>query len=280
MEINAFMARALQHEILSEEEIRALLSKYKQGNVSAGNRVLEHNLRFVYSVVNKHVRVTDDHFWDVFHEALMGMQNAIELFDMSVTSRFFTYAVWHVRAYINRYFVERHALIRITDNQVANYVKECSSADEWTDSATKKDDGTTKYTAKGLRFNAKSSSIRKKMLSRFVVDVHEPGEHTSNLIEVVPNPYSDHMDYEVQHDQKKLLDLVTSGLDASQLDLLYAMHGIGSDEEEHNMADLRPRYNNVSRERLRQRKLQAYKKVRTTAENKKITRQSLLEVLT
>lgn len=99
----------------SRDEVRLLLARAQAGDGAARERLIEGNLRLVYSVVRRFSgRAEND---DLFQVGCIGLMQAIDRFDLSYDVAFSTYAVPLIMAEIHRFLrenrpvkVSRHGL--------------------------------------------------------------------------------------------------------------------------------------------------------------------------
>ena len=87
---------------VSREEERKLVKLAKQGDISAKNRILEPNLRFVFNVA-KNYKGCGVSLNELISEGNMGLIKAIEKFDLTKEVKFISYAVWWIRQGIQAY---------------------------------------------------------------------------------------------------------------------------------------------------------------------------------
>ena len=120
---------------LSREDEHRLAVQARRGDASARQRLVRHNLAFVVAVARKQRRgaVRLD---DVIQEGNVGLMRAVEKFDPGAGTRFSTYAVWWIRAYIGKYLKEARSSVRPQSGTVAQ-------ADLSLDSAVDEDNDTT-----------------------------------------------------------------------------------------------------------------------------------------
>ena len=86
---------------IPRDEERKLIRLAKKGDLRARNKVLSANLRFVFDVARKYKGHGVD-MPDLISEGNRGMIWAMEKFDETKNVKFFTYAVWWIRQYIQR----------------------------------------------------------------------------------------------------------------------------------------------------------------------------------
>lgn len=120
---------------LSREEEHALAVRARKGDVGARQRLVRHNLAFVVAIARKQRRGTV-RLDDVIQEGNVGLMRAAEKFDPDAGTRFSTYAVWWIRAYIGKYLKEARSSVRPQSGTVAQ-------ADLSLDSAVDEENETT-----------------------------------------------------------------------------------------------------------------------------------------
>lgn len=100
--------------LLSAEEEKALAEKAFAGNVSAQEKLVRANLRFVFQIAYKYQGRGID-LEDLICEGNFGLVTASRKFDPSKNTRFITYAVWWIRQYITKaiYFQGRDVKIPV-----------------------------------------------------------------------------------------------------------------------------------------------------------------------
>lgn len=98
--------------LLTLEEEKELFMKYKNGDISVRNILIEKNLRLIYSMANGYVGRGLD-FDDLVQEGCLGLITAVEKFDPTLGSKFSTYAVYWIRQAITRALSEKSQMIRV-----------------------------------------------------------------------------------------------------------------------------------------------------------------------
>lgn len=107
-----------RHPPLDRETEHALALRVRAGDVEAKKKLAAHNLAFVVAVARKQRRggVRLD---DLVQEGNLGLLRAIEKFDPHAGTRFSTYAVWWIRAYVGKYLKEARSTVRPVSGTVA-----------------------------------------------------------------------------------------------------------------------------------------------------------------
>lgn len=101
--------------LLTLEEEKALATKAFRGDKSAQKKLVEHNLRFVVKIANQYQGYMDVE--DLINEGNMGLMHAAEKFDPATGNKFSTYAVWWIKAYIQKAIRETSTGIRFPANK-------------------------------------------------------------------------------------------------------------------------------------------------------------------
>jgi RNA polymerase primary sigma factor len=103
---------------LTREEEHVLALRARRGDVNARQRLVRHNLAFVVAIARKQRRGTV-RLDDVIQEGNVGLMRAAEKFDPDAGTRFSTYAVWWIRAYVGKYLKEARSSVRPQSGTVA-----------------------------------------------------------------------------------------------------------------------------------------------------------------
>ncbi|WP_191016025.1 sigma-70 family RNA polymerase sigma factor [Treponema zioleckii] len=117
-----YMAQVGKIPLLSADEETELLKKASKGDVSAKNRIVESNLRFVVKIARDYLNRGLD-FEDLVNEGNAGLMTAVDHFDPSMNVRFITYAVWWIRQTISKAVNEKGRMIRLPLNKVNELVQ-------------------------------------------------------------------------------------------------------------------------------------------------------------
>lgn len=88
--------------VLSNEEMIDLFKKYKEGDFSAKEKLINGNLKLVLSILKKYNNRCDN-MDDLFQVGCIGLIKAIDNFDLSFDVKFSTYAVPMILGEVKRY---------------------------------------------------------------------------------------------------------------------------------------------------------------------------------
>jgi RNA polymerase primary sigma factor len=117
-ELAPYLDALREYPPLSRDAEHLLAVKASRGDVTARQRLVRHNLAFVVAIARKQRRGTV-RLDDVIQEGNVGLMRAAEKFDPGAGTRFSTYAVWWIRAYIGKYLKEARSSFRPQSGTVA-----------------------------------------------------------------------------------------------------------------------------------------------------------------
>jgi RNA polymerase primary sigma factor len=96
---------------LNREEERALALRVQAGDERARELLVRHNLSFVVAVSRKYLG-RGSRLDDLIQEGNVGLLKAVEKFDPNLGTRFSTYAIWWIRAYIQKYLKDARSSVQ------------------------------------------------------------------------------------------------------------------------------------------------------------------------
>jgi RNA polymerase primary sigma factor len=97
---------------LSREEEHALAVRARGGEVKARQELVLHHLAFVVAIARKQRRGAVP-LEDLIQEGNLGLMRAVKKFDPHAGTRFATYAVWWIRAFIGKHLEEARSTVRL-----------------------------------------------------------------------------------------------------------------------------------------------------------------------
>ncbi len=112
-----YLVEIRRYPYLSKEEEIQLFHEYLvEGDRKAAIRLILANLRICVAIAGEY-RHTGADPMDLVQEGNVGLLQAINKFDVAKNVRFYAYAAWWVRAYILRYLLNTHRLVKIGTTQ-------------------------------------------------------------------------------------------------------------------------------------------------------------------
>jgi RNA polymerase primary sigma factor len=96
---------------LTRESEHELALRVKKGEKAARELLVRHNLAFVVAISRKYLG-RGARLEDLIQEGNIGLLKAVEHFDPHKGTRFSTYAIWWIRAYIQKYLKDVRSSVR------------------------------------------------------------------------------------------------------------------------------------------------------------------------
>lgn len=117
-ELDTYFEEVKKHKrLLSREEEIELAIKIQEGDESAVDKLVQHNLRFVINIAKKfRDKYPNVPFSDIISEGNVGLLKAAKKFDPSRNIKFSSYAVWWIKASIK--------------DCISDYFNECTVFDD------------------------------------------------------------------------------------------------------------------------------------------------------
>ncbi len=115
--------RNSRHTHLPDEEVRRLIEASQKGDEEARNRLVRHNIRLVWSVVQRFLNRGYE-AEDLFQIGCIGLLKAVDKFDLSYDVKFSTYAVPMIIGEIQR-FLRDDGMVKVSRSlkELANRIR-------------------------------------------------------------------------------------------------------------------------------------------------------------
>lgn len=262
--LDKYLQEIGHEELLSVDEEVELAQKIKKGDRRALERLTRANLRFVVSVA-KQYQNQGLSLPDLINEGNVGLIKAAEKFDETRGFKFISYAVWWIRQSILQAIAEQSRIVRLPLNQVGSVNKinrelnkfeqeheRRPSVDEIADRIDLPEDK--------IEEAMKANNRHVSMDAPFV-----DGEDNSLLDVLADNdiPMADKT--LVQESLRKEIDRAIELLNDREQKVVRAFFGIGTPEM--TLEEIGDKYN-LTRERVRQIKEKAIRRLRHNTKNK------------
>ncbi len=115
--LTRYLAEVRRYPFLSKEEEIRLFHEYQvKGSREAAVKLILANLRVSVAIASEYAHTGADQM-DLIQEGNVGLMQAIKKFDVTRNVRFYAYAAWWVRAFILRYLLNSHRLVKIGTTQ-------------------------------------------------------------------------------------------------------------------------------------------------------------------
>lgn len=115
--VQRYLADVRRYEVLSREEERVLAQRFKETEDPNAERMLVNsNLRLVVKIAMEY-RAGRGSMLDLIQEGNVGLMHAVRKYDPEKNVRLASYAQWWIRAYVLKYLMDNHKMIRIGTTQ-------------------------------------------------------------------------------------------------------------------------------------------------------------------
>lgn len=112
-----YMRDVQRYRLLSKEEEHDLAVRYfEKGDVEAAKRLVTSNLRLVVKIAYDY-RQAYKNILDIVQEGNIGLMQAVRKYDPYKGVKLSSYAAWWIRAYILRYILNNHRLVKVGTTQ-------------------------------------------------------------------------------------------------------------------------------------------------------------------
>lgn len=250
--------------ITAEEEV-TLAKKIKKGDEEALSKLIKANLRFVVSV-SKQYQNQGLTLPDLINEGNLGLIKAAQRFDETRGFKFISYAVWWIRQAILQALAEQSRIVRLPLNKIGS-INKVNSAFAKLEQEFQREP-TAHEIADILDMAPKDVREAMKTNSRHLsMDAPLVSEEENTLYDVMlssdsSSPDSNLLGESLQREISRSL----STLSARESDIIKLYYGLGG-EPPYSLEEIGKLFS-LTRERVRQIKEKAIKKLKFTNRNK------------
>lgn len=262
--LDKYLQEIGHEELLSVDEEVELAQKIRKGDRRALERLTRANLRFVVSVA-KQYQNQGLSLPDLINEGNVGLIKAAEKFDETRGFKFISYAVWWIRQSILQAIAEQSRIVRLPLNQVGSVNKINRELNKFEQEHERR----PSVDEIADRIDLPEDKIEEAMkVNNRHVSMDAPfvdGEDNSLLDVLADNdmPMADKA--LVQESLRKEIDRAIELLNDKEQKVVRAFFGIGSPEM--TLEEIGEKYN-LTRERVRQIKEKAIRRLRHNTKNK------------
>jgi len=265
---SASLDRYLQeigHEdlVTIEEEVE-LAQLIKKGDKRALEKLTKSNLRFVVSVA-KQYQNQGLSLPDLINEGNLGLIKAAQKFDETRGFKFISYAVWWIRQSILQAIAEQSRIVRLPLNQVGSVTKVNRVLNKFEQENERKP--TAQEVAEFI--DMPEDKIEDAMLvnnHHISMDAPFSNDDDGSLIDVMPSDNIQPTDKELDMESlREEICRALATLSDKERNILECFYGIN--ENEMTLDEIANRFG-LTRERVRQIKEKAIRRLRTTCKNR------------
>lgn len=251
-------------ELLTTEQEVELAQRIHQGDRKALDKLVSSNLRFVVSVA-KQYQNQGLSLPDLINEGNMGLIKAAEKFDETRGFKFISYAVWWIRQSILQAIAEKSSLIKLPVNQVGAVNKISHASNQFEQEHERRP--SLDEIAERLDIPEEKIEDAFKVSGRHMsVDAPINSNETNSLLDVIPSEDNTQADQEMDIESlRKEMSRLLTFLNDRDRTVIESFYGIGQPEQ--TLDEIASKCG-VSRERVRQIREKAIRKLRNNTKNK------------
>ena len=113
--VNQYLNEIRKYTKMTPEEEEKLFTRYHNGDKTARQEIFLRNQRFIFSLAKRYAK-TDDEVMDFVSEGNIGLNEAIDKYELDKGFKFMTFAVWYIRRSMNYYLTDTKNIINRTNN--------------------------------------------------------------------------------------------------------------------------------------------------------------------
>jgi len=252
-------------EMINPEEEVDLARRIHTGDLNARNRLINANLRFVVSV-SKQYQFQGLSLTDMINEGNLGLIKAAQRFDETRGFKFISYAVWWIRQSIMQALAEQSRIVRLPINRIG-HIKKANKTFYKLEQKFEREP-TPLEISQALDMAPADVKEAIKNASRYIsldAPISQDGE--INLYDVFFSEEFSSPDKELLTDSlRKEIDRVLNTLTKREADIIRLYFGLNG-KHAFNLEEIGGKFN-LTRERVRQIKERAIKRLMFTNRNR------------
>jgi len=264
--LDKYLSDISQLPMITAEEETVLAQRIRRGDQHALQELTTANLRFVVSVA-KQYQNQGVSLPDLINEGNLGLIKAASRFDETRGFKFISYAVWWIRQSIMQAIAEHSRVIRLPLNKIGTLSKMRKATDILEQELERKP--VSSEIANKLGLDLKEVELSQSA-SQWHLSTDAPiyGE-TETILDVVSDPDGARTDsYLMQASLQTEVGRTLSSLTEREREVVVLFYGIGI-ASALSLSEIGEKYD-LTRERVRQIKEKAVKKLRQTSHNKNL----------
>ena len=262
--LDKYLQEIGREDLITVEEEVELAQKIRKGDRRALEKLTRANLRFVVSVA-KQYQTQGLSLPDLINEGNLGLIKAAEKFDETRGFKFISYAVWWIRQSILQALAEQSRIVRLPLNQVGslNKINKAFSRFEQLNERRPSPEELAKELDIPVDKIADTLKVSGRHLS---VDAPFAEGEDNSLLDVLVNNDSPNADHSLINESlSKEIERALTVLPERESAILKMFFGIGG--QEMTLEEIGDTFD-LTRERVRQIKEKAIRKLRNNSKNK------------
>ncbi len=262
--LDKYLQEISKYDLISVDEEVELARRIKKGDKEAMEKLIRANLRFVVSVA-KQYQNQGLSLPDLINEGNLGLIKAAEKFDETRGFKFISYAVWWIRQSIMQAINEQSRIVRLPLNQVSSLTKYKKAIQEFEQKYHRKP---TEEELADLLETTEEKIKKTASASGKAVSVDAPfvEDEDNTLLDVLVNEDAPKADDALMRESLRIeIERALATLTEREREIIKLSFGIGT--EPISLEEIGERYG-LTRERVRQIREKALKKLRNTSRSK------------
>ena len=250
--------------ITAEEEVD-LARRIHNGDLNARDRLINANLRFVVSVSKQYLN-NGMSLPDMINEGNLGLIKAAERFDETRGFKFISYAVWWIRQHIMVALVEQTRIVRLPLNR-CSHINKIKKTINILEQKFEREPTIFEIT-QALEFDPNVVIEAIQNAGRYIsMDAPLLQDEEGNMYDVLLNENASSPDQELLTDSlRKEIERVLNTLSQREANTIRLFFGLNG-KRVHTLGEIGVKYN-LTRERVRQIKERAIKRLKHTSKNR------------
>ena len=261
--IEQYFAEISKFELLTVEEELDLAVKISEGDEQARNKLVKANLRFVISVA-KQYQNQGLSLSDLINEGNLGLIRATRSFDVTRGFKFISYAVWWIRQSITQAIINNSRIVHLPLNVVGNLTKINKASRDFEQEYDRKPTNEELAGILGISISLVSNAIEVSGAD-FSIDAPLKNDYSNktSTLDILPD-YNQPLPDEnlAKESLSKEIKYMLSILTNREAEIITMSFGIGK-EKKSTLEEIGENFN-LTRERIRQIKEKALKKLRNS----------------
>lgn len=262
--LDKYLQEIGREELISVEEEVELAQRIRKGDRKALEKLTKANLRFVVSVA-KQYQNQGLSLPDLINEGNVGLIKAAEKFDETRGFKFISYAVWWIRQSILQAIAEQSRIVRLPLNQVGSVNKINKALNKFEQENERRP--SLEEISETVDMPQEKVDDAMKVSSRHVsVDAPFSDNEDNSLLDVLVNSDSPMADNSlVLESLRAEINTALQVLNERERNIIEAFFGIN--QPEMTLDEIGSKYG-LTRERVRQIKEKALRRLRSSTKNK------------
>ncbi len=262
--LDKYLQEIGREDLITVEEEVELAQRIRKGDRAALEKLTRANLRFVVSVA-KQYQNQGLSLPDLINEGNLGLIKAAEKFDETRGFKFISYAVWWIRQSILQALAEQSRIVRLPLNQVGSLNKISKALSKFEQENERRP--SPDELAEELDIPVDKISDTLKVSGRHIsVDAPFVEGEDNTLLDVIVNDDSPMADKSLVNESlSREIDRALSTLSEREKQIVEMFFGIN--HQEMTLEEIGDKFN-LTRERVRQIKEKAIRRLRNNSKNK------------